>query len=255
MWLLKHCCACLHTLVGNTHGSSPLALVIDNRIVILKVGFCCRSANWLFAFLHCLAHIITFLGQLVNSFLCLLRSFLLLHDFISGRHCIRNCLVKVSYIEGSDIFVRCHINRISCRLHLGQFSCTIVERFEVRTDGITKVFNHLLGIVGKLSRSCLDMECSHFSSDGKYLGVYAHIHLTTQLHTHSLLQLFISVTAHKRIVCAICFASLLSIASVSIASLSISSFLSHRSLLFCSRAFNLLVFLNEHQPWNALLAS
>ena len=95
------------------------------------------------------------------------------------------------------------------------------------------------------------MERSHFSSDGKYFGIYAHVHLTSQLHAHSFLQLLIPVTAYK------CVISSITIICICLFAVAIIFLLGNRlsCLPFCGWFFYSLILLNEHKWRHAFLAS
>ena len=122
---------------------------------------------------------------------------LLLDDLLSCCRHIRRCLVKVGHIERAHLIIRCHRIGQSFRLHLRKLTRTIVERLQVRTDGIAQVGNHGLGKLGKPTRPLLDMINCHFSTDGKYLRVHTHIHATIQLVAHTLTKFCITLIGNK----------------------------------------------------------
>ena len=101
-----------------------------------------------------------------------------------------------------DIFILLellHVIRQPGFLHFGQITGTIVERFQVRTDGITQISNHGLGIFRELSGPFFNMIHGHFRADGKNFRVNAHIHLATQLLLHTLLQFGIAFIGDEAI--------------------------------------------------------
>ena len=135
-----------------------------------------------------------FLGY-SRLFLCLL---LVGYGFGHIQH-ISHRLVKVGHIKTAHLVVAVHVIRQPGFLHFGQITGTIVERFQVRTDGITQISNHGLGIFRELSGPFFNMIHGHFCSDSKDFRVNAHVHLPAQFLLHPLLQFGIAFVGDEAI--------------------------------------------------------
>ena len=120
------------------------------------------------------------------------------YSFSSGNR-INAWLIKVGNVKGLHLIVRGHIGCNLAALYLGQVSCAIVERFEVWTYNIAQVRNHSLCKLGKLACAFLQMVNSHFSTNGKDFGVYADVHLSTQLLAHTFTEFCVTLISNKAV--------------------------------------------------------
>ena len=103
------------------------------------------------------------------------------------------------------LIVWSHVCIQSVLCHLRQISRTIVKCFKVRAYGIAQVCNHSCSILGKFACTFLQMVNSHLRTNGKYFRVYAHVHLTEQLLTHTLTEFCIAFIGNKTVATRIIF--------------------------------------------------
>ena len=95
-------------------------------------------------------------------------------------------LVEILHIKVTHLIVRSHLFLVI--LHLGQVTCAIVERFQVRTNLFSKCFQHLFRKFSELARTMLQHKVTHFHTSSKDFWVNPHIELTAEFCFQSLAQ-------------------------------------------------------------------